>query len=315
MWMQSNEIAIVVKKCDISSLAPQLPHRGKTLKDLFQQAGTDKFEPHRYYRNYDRTFSAFRDVNDLRLLEIGAQYGNSLNAWDGYFSNARHIVGLAYGSRVSSEFVDGKFQRGRVSVVWGNQSNKTLLRQICETYGPFHIVVDDGSHVPSHVLASFEELGGCMQRDALYTIEDIGLKKKSLFWFVCLVECVYLFWFVCFGLFALCLFVFVCLFLCLFVDSFLHTETSYWDKKDATIYGMTLGKVGLRKEDNVVEKFKNVADVINRQTFLNPEYSVIRNDHNIASITFERNLIVMRFLGLEDRNEPYRYPEFVNKQP
>ncbi len=94
-------------------------------------------------------------------------------------------------------------------------------------------------------------------------------------------------------------------------------ETSYWNKPGATVYDNLLPNVGLGMKGSVVERFKGVADTINRNFFLNDEYSVIRGDHNIASITFANNLIVMRKVSPLDApysNRPYLWADNVIKQ-
>ena len=42
--------------------------------------------------------------------------------------------------------------------VWGDQSSGSVLQQTIQQFGPFDVIVDDGSHDPSHVIASFSKL-------------------------------------------------------------------------------------------------------------------------------------------------------------
>jgi hypothetical protein len=46
----------------------------------------------------------------VRVLEIGAQFGNSLLAWEKYFRDPACIVGIAYGQRSADpkEMTKGK---------------------------------------------------------------------------------------------------------------------------------------------------------------------------------------------------------------
>ena len=47
-----------------------------------------------------------------------------------------------------------------------------------EEHGPFDIVIDDGSHIPKHVIASFNILFPKLADDGLYVIEDV----QTSFW-------------------------------------------------------------------------------------------------------------------------------------
>src|SRR5262249_42029369 len=44
--------------------------------------------------------------------------------------------------------------------------------------GPFDIIIDDGSHIPQHVIASFQALFPLLADDGIYVIEDV----QTTFW-------------------------------------------------------------------------------------------------------------------------------------
>ena len=60
-------------------LAADDPPEGRdSIADLMDASGTDKLTRHSYDRYYERYFAEFRDMADLRILEIGADSGVSL---------------------------------------------------------------------------------------------------------------------------------------------------------------------------------------------------------------------------------------------
>ena len=132
--------------------------------------GTDKYGQHLYTPVYDRLFSHLRE-QPVRLLEIGIGWpqvsvlgGASLRMWRDYFPFGR-IVGL--------DLQPKRLDLGpRVTVVQGSQTDTGLLRSLHAAYGPFDIVIDDGSHRVGDVLTSFETLYPLLSDGALYAVED-----------------------------------------------------------------------------------------------------------------------------------------------
>lgn len=75
-------------------------------------------------------------------------------------------------------------------------------------------------------------------------------------------------------------------------------ETSYWDRKDRlpSIYGMyEIQGAGVGTRGSVVQKLKEISEVLNRRFFNMPSFSILKSkvDHEIASISFSRNCIVL----------------------
>ena len=138
--------------------------------------GTDKWGPHFYTPVYHELFDHLRQL-PIRLLEIGvgghdsAQTGGaSLLMWADYFPHAR-IVGI--------DVAEKKVQpHPRVTVLRGSQDDAGFLTALVADHGPFDIVVDDGSHRPEHVAASFDLLFPRMTERGIYAIEDV----QTAFW-------------------------------------------------------------------------------------------------------------------------------------
>lgn len=96
-------------------------------------------------------------------------------------------------------------------------------------------------------------------------------------------------------------------------------ETSYWDQKDnlPTIYGMyKIRGAGVGTRGSVVQKLKEIPEVLNRHFFNKPSFSILKSqvDHDIASISFSRNCIILvkkvkerwRTIDRKDADHMYR---------
>jgi hypothetical protein len=99
-----------------------------------------------------------------------------------------------------------------------------------------------------------------------------------------------------------------------------HIETSYW--KTGGLYGNPT-RYGIRHPESIIEKFKILVDVINRD-FISFEDKLTLNLSTsflslnatlwIASITFAQNCIIVRKknkIDFEYNNRPYAWSEFI----
>jgi hypothetical protein len=140
--------------------------------EILVASGSDKYTRHHYERYYERWLEPLRDVRKLQLLEIGANQGHSLKLWSDYFTHAQSIVGLAYGEAAKNvdQQVDGL--PGGVKVVWGDQSTLATMNKL-QKLGPWNVIIDDGSHVPQHMMYSLFHLWKAVKPGGLYVIEDL----------------------------------------------------------------------------------------------------------------------------------------------
>jgi Methyltransferase domain len=150
----------------------------KAFLDALVASESDKYYRHHYENYYIHWLEPFRHVPNLKLLEIGADKGRSLLLWSNYFSDPHLILGLAYGEdakdidqTVSVNQQSGKM-REIVQVVKGDQSKKETMEKL-RTMGPYHIIVDDGSHVPDHMAFSLFSLWNSVEPGGLYVLEDL----------------------------------------------------------------------------------------------------------------------------------------------
>ncbi|HZF77467.1 MAG TPA: class I SAM-dependent methyltransferase [Acetobacteraceae bacterium] len=122
-----------------------------------------------YFRTYEEVFARFRGRSP-RVLEIGVDRGGSLRLWSAYFGGGTRIVGL--------DIVEAcrRFERPGegIFVRIGSQSDPDVLRAVAEEFGPFDLIIDDGSHRASDQIASFNGLfGHALKPGGIYFVEDL----------------------------------------------------------------------------------------------------------------------------------------------
>jgi cephalosporin hydroxylase len=146
------------------------------LTQLAIKYGTDKWGPHFYTPVYHELFSKLRP-HPIHLLEIGVGGygvktlgGSSLAMWAEYFP-----TGQITGVDNAEKHLD---LNPRVTLYRGSQEDPEFLRRVCAEQGPFDIIIDDGSHLPKHVMMSFHALFPALNDGGIYVIEDI----QTAFW-------------------------------------------------------------------------------------------------------------------------------------
>jgi hypothetical protein len=138
-----------------------------TLDRIAKSHGTDKSsEIHNYCVKYEK-YLPFNRYENLNILEIGVLDGKSLLTWKEYYYNS-HILGIDINPDCK------KFEESRISVEIGSQSDSIFLSQISFKYGPFDMILDDGSHMNNHQIFSFQQLWGHVKSGGVYVIEDVG---------------------------------------------------------------------------------------------------------------------------------------------
>jgi MycE methyltransferase N-terminal len=146
------------KPADLDALAPRY------YSDKW--GGLHWFTPH-----YTHHLSHLRD-QPVRVLEIGVGGystttfgGGSLRMWRRFFPR-----GLVYGLDIFDKTVA---DQPRVKTLIGDQNDAEYLADMAATYGPFDVIIDDGSHVNEHVRTSFRALFPHLRAGGVYAIEDL----------------------------------------------------------------------------------------------------------------------------------------------
>lgn len=148
------------------------------LLEIAQKHDTDKVQ-HGYIPHYESRFDRQR-YSDITLLEIGVggyddmlTGGHSLRMWREYFTNGK-IIGLDINLK------DPQIAPG-CEIVQGDQSDPRTLQKLIDDYGPFDIVIDDGSHRPNDIMQSWVVLWDALKDEAWYVIEDLQTSYWSSF--------------------------------------------------------------------------------------------------------------------------------------
>jgi hypothetical protein len=141
----------------------------KKLSKTFYYLGSDKY--YNYKELYDILQYLLPKKRVKKILEIGIGGhnipfggGQSLRALNFFYSNA-NIFGLDI---IDKSFLDS----GRIKTIVGDQSNETFLNKIGNEYGPFDLIIDDGSHFVSHQKKSFINLFNYLNFNGVYICED-----------------------------------------------------------------------------------------------------------------------------------------------
>ena len=131
---------------------------------------TDKAGSHHYTPHYMTHLRRFR-WKKIRLFEIGVggydnpeRGGNSLRMWKRYFP---------FGKITSIDIYDkSMLQQRRIRIYRGSQTDEALLDRIDREAGPFDVIVDDGSHINSHVIETFRIMFPKLKDGGVYVVED-----------------------------------------------------------------------------------------------------------------------------------------------
>ena len=144
-------------------------HRN-SLQKIGECTGSDKVYGHNFIPIYEIYFKSLRK-KPLNILEVGiGGYedpqlgGESLLMWAEYFKNSK-ITG-------ADLFKKHLKLPKRVQTIKLDQSNPEELVRLGNSRGGFDIIIDDGSHISSHVILTFQTLWKYLNNHGLYIIED-----------------------------------------------------------------------------------------------------------------------------------------------
>lgn len=119
-----------------------------------------------YFGIYDRYLEALRN-RPITMIEIGVQHGGSLQMWKRYFHPGSTIVGVDIYPACKRYEEDG------IRIFTGDQSDIDFLAKMIAEIGPVDYILDDGSHIPRHQIATFDYLFRHGLKDGgVYLCED-----------------------------------------------------------------------------------------------------------------------------------------------
>ena len=136
-----------------------------TLDYIALKYGTDKSsEYHNYCNKYEKYFP-FNRNDKIKILEIGVLNGKSLKTWKDFYYNSE-VIGIDIDEKCL------QYNEPRIQIEIGSQNDPDFLNTIKQKHGEFDLIIDDGSHMNSDVIFSFEQLFGSVKSGGLYVVED-----------------------------------------------------------------------------------------------------------------------------------------------
>ncbi|MFC3691127.1 class I SAM-dependent methyltransferase [Chenggangzhangella methanolivorans] len=118
-----------------------------------------------YIPVYERHVARFQN-RSITMLEIGVNRGGSLQMWKRYLGPYATIVGVDIAEKCK------EFEEDQIYVRIGSQADTAFLDEICEEFGPFDVILDDGSHINDHQVVTIEHLYNRLTPEGVYLVED-----------------------------------------------------------------------------------------------------------------------------------------------
>ena len=144
----------------------------QTLQEIYSKHGlegdvghADKGNLHSYIPVYEELLKPYRESGTI--LEIGLAFGYSVRMWDEYFGKDARV----YGADISIVFDTSEFKAPRVTILEADAIKPEFLDKLGDT--KFDVVIDDGSHMPSDQITTFNLLRNRMNPGGIYIVEDI----------------------------------------------------------------------------------------------------------------------------------------------
>jgi SAM-dependent methyltransferase len=123
-----------------------------------------------YFETYEAVFGGRRNL-PMRILEIGVFEGASLRLWKSYFQHPQTAV---VGVDIQPTCARFDAPADGIHVRIGSQADDKFLAGVVAEFGPFDLIIDDGSHHSAHIIRSFNSLyASGLKDDGIYFVEDI----------------------------------------------------------------------------------------------------------------------------------------------
>jgi hypothetical protein len=135
------------------------------LKDIFNNH-TDRPSSKwkHYFDIYDRHLQHLIG-QEFTLFEIGVAQGGSLQIWRKYFGDKVKIIGIDIEPK-------SIYNESQIITEQGNQADPNFLMSLIKTHGTPDVIIDDGSHIQTDILATFSVLYPQLNYNGVYIVED-----------------------------------------------------------------------------------------------------------------------------------------------
>ena len=131
---------------------------------LAQSKNTDKGTLHRaYIPVYEALFAPLRNGIDP-VLEVGVQYGGSIELWHDYFPAAR-IYGI--------DIAPARPLVGKRSVYLEGDAYTEDAVRFAARFGPYAVLIDDGPHSAESQRFFIEHYSQLLTADGVLIVEDV----------------------------------------------------------------------------------------------------------------------------------------------
>lgn len=132
-----------------------------------------KYKNLSYLDIYERYFEKIRDKVKC-FVEIGVLNGASVEMWSRYFPNA-----TIYGIDINPECK--KYETDKIKIIIGDQNNDNFLLELKNLLPDIDILLDDGSHITSHQIKTYNHLYCKIKENGFYVIEDLRNSYEEFF--------------------------------------------------------------------------------------------------------------------------------------
>jgi hypothetical protein len=148
------------------------------------------YKTHEYFSMYQKYLQPLRDSGETyQMLEIGA---GPAGGGRGYLLYKAYAPNIAYHCLEYRNQTDDVLQHNSFTIAEkkylidnvyiGDQHNPADLRAVHDKWGPFDIIIDDGSHQCAHQVQSFVHLFPLLQPGGVYIVEDLQSNFNQRFY-------------------------------------------------------------------------------------------------------------------------------------
>ena len=126
--------------------------------------GTDKGTAHSYLETYEKLLGS-KENDKLVLVEIGVSAGYSVQCWLEFFKRAKiYAIDIDWSLCAFNDW-----PKDRVVKIHGSSMDPAIV----DFLEPIDVLVEDGSHVVEHQIATFKIFYPLMKPGSIYIIEDV----------------------------------------------------------------------------------------------------------------------------------------------